>query len=168
MSCFNQSLLTSHRLPRVPHVVSDWLLFGLLALMGFSASSAHAETGAAASNPELHLSIDNIRTDQGPIMIQVMNSEAAFNGKAAAIASLILPAREGSVSAVLNALPAGEYAIRVMHDVDGDGELKTNMVGMPKEPWGISNNAAGRFGPPQWEDARFTLPATSPQAIELR
>ena len=53
-------------------------------------------------------------------------------------------------------------------DVDGDGELKTNMVGMPKEPWGISNNAAGRFGPPKWEDARFTLPATSPQAITLR
>lgn len=166
----NLSLFSSHRLPKVPHLISDWLLFSLLALVGFMASSAHAEATAAAEpgTTVLHLSIDNIRTDQGPVMVEILNSEAAFDGKAPAISSLILPAREGSISAVIDALPAGEYAIRVMHDVDSDGELKTNMVGMPKEPWGISNNAAGRFGPPKWEDARFTLPATSPQAIKLR
>ena len=165
----NYSLMTFHRLPRLPHCVSDWLLFTLLSLVGLLASNAHAN-GEAQTTKEgaLQLTIDNIRTDQGPIMIQIMNSEAVFNGNGAATASLMLPAREGSVHVVIDALPPGEYAVRVMHDVDGNGELKTNLVGIPKEPWGISNNATGRFGPPKWKDARFTLPATGQQTITLR
>lgn len=151
----------AHRLPGVPHVISDWLLFALLAAVGLLASSAHADS-------PLELTISNIENADGTLMVQIMDSETAFGGEAPAIASLILPARVGSVSATIDALPPGDYAIRVMHDVDGDGQLKTNMVGMPKEPWGMSNNAAGRFGPPKWEDARFTLPAEEPQTINLR
>ncbi len=50
----------------------------------------------------------------------------------------------------------GAYAVSVMHDIDNDGELDTNMVGRPKEPWGVSNDApAERFGPPKFEAAKF-------------
>jgi uncharacterized protein (DUF2141 family) len=43
-----------------------------------------------------------------------------------------------------------------MHDEDNDGELKTSMVGRPKEWWGVSSNVpAQRFGPPKYESATF-------------
>ena len=44
-----------------------------------------------------------------------------------------------------------------MHDENGNGELDANFVGIPKEPWGFSNNAKGKFGPPKWEDVQFSI-----------
>jgi uncharacterized protein (DUF2141 family) len=30
-------------------------------------------------------------------------------------------------------------------------------MGIPKEPFGASNDARGRFGPPKFDDARFQV-----------
>ena len=54
---------------------------------------------------------------------------------------------------------AGRYAIRLFHDRDDDGELDTDLLGIPSEPYGFSNNAPARFGPPDFEAAAFEIPA---------
>ena len=36
-------------------------------------------------------------------------------------------------------------------------KLDTNFFGIPKEQFGFSNNAKGRFGPPSFESASFEL-----------
>ena len=56
-------------------------------------------------------------------------------------------------------LPLGDYALSVFYDQDGDGKLKTNFIGMPKEPIALSNNAVAKFGPPEYDDAVFSLGA---------
>jgi uncharacterized protein (DUF2141 family) len=66
-------------------------------------------------------------------------------------------------------LPSGDYALSVFHDVNGNGELDTNQVGMPIEPYGFSNDAAGNYGPPSFEQSRVHLPeAGSLVTINLR
>lgn len=55
-------------------------------------------------------------------------------------------------------IPAGEYGIAAFHDVNGNGEHDTNLFGVPKEPYGFSNDARGRLGPPAWSHARFQVP----------
>ena len=42
-------------------------------------------------------------------------------------------------------------------DKDNDGELKSNWIGIPKEPVATSNNAKGSMGPPKYNDAKFTV-----------
>lgn len=54
-------------------------------------------------------------------------------------------------------LPPGAYAVTSFCDVNGNGQLDTNLVGKPTEPYGFSRNARGRFGPPDWDDAAFDL-----------
>jgi uncharacterized protein (DUF2141 family) len=115
---------------------------------------------------ELIITLEGIQTSDGKLMVMVGDA-AAFDGKGPAAAQIILPARVGSVRLTTDALPAGDYAIRVMHDVNGNGELDSNLVGMPKEPWGMSNNARGNFGPPKFEDARFTLNERAEQTISV-
>ena len=56
-------------------------------------------------------------------------------------------------------LPPGEYAISIYYDANGNGELDTNFIGIPKEPVALSNNAKAKFGPPKYKDAVFTLSA---------
>ncbi|MEO0601452.1 MAG: DUF2141 domain-containing protein [Myxococcota bacterium] len=63
-------------------------------------------------------------------------------------------ARDGIVVCRFEQVPAARIAVAVRHDVDGDGKLDTNLLGIPKEPYGFSNNAPLRtFGPPRFEDA---------------
>ena len=49
-------------------------------------------------------------------------------------------------------LPYGNYVIAGIHDLDNNGVLTGNFLGIPKEPFGFSNNKRGNFGPPNWED----------------
>ncbi|MEP5568847.1 MAG: DUF2141 domain-containing protein [Halioglobus sp.] len=56
-------------------------------------------------------------------------------------------------------LPPGEYAISMYYDANGNGEMDTNFIGIPKEPVALSNNAKAKFGPPKYKDAVFSLPA---------
>lgn len=48
-------------------------------------------------------------------------------------------------------LPAGKYAVTTFHDVNNNGELDTKLFGIPKEPYGFSNNFKPKFGPPSYE-----------------
>ncbi|MEL6761261.1 MAG: DUF2141 domain-containing protein [Myxococcota bacterium] len=53
----------------------------------------------------------------------------------------------------------GRYAVAVWHDEDGDQELDSNWIGIPKEPVGASNDAEASFGPPSFDDAVFDFRA---------
>ena len=49
---------------------------------------------------------------------------------------------------------APRIAVAIQHDQNGNGKLDTNWLGVPREPFGFSNDAAPRaFGPPRFEDA---------------
>ncbi|MCH9780813.1 MAG: DUF2141 domain-containing protein [Alphaproteobacteria bacterium] len=53
-------------------------------------------------------------------------------------------------------LSPGEYAILMFIDTDGNGEMSTNFIGIPKEPLGVVGNAEGR---PRWKTAKFAVGA---------
>lgn len=116
---------------------------------------------------ELTLRISNIPDGGGRIMIQVLGSQAAFDDREAPTASIILPASRDTLEVSTTALTPGTYGVRVMHDRNGNDELDGNLVGMPTEPWGFSNNAGGTFGPPGWEAVRFELDGDLVQEIRL-
>jgi len=64
-------------------------------------------------------------------------------------------------------LPAGDYAMKAFHDVDGDGRMATNPFGMPTEPFAFSNNAVGNMGPAGWDRAHFSAAGSVAQTINL-
>jgi len=114
----------------------------------------------------LTIVIEDIRVASGTIQVQVQAGEAQFDN-GGAVAQFREAASEGSMTLVATDLPPGEYAIRIMHDVNGNDELDANFVGMPTEPYAFSNNAKGRFGPASWADASFTLAGEVTQVITL-
>jgi uncharacterized protein (DUF2141 family) len=54
-------------------------------------------------------------------------------------------------------IASGEYAVAVFADVNGNGKLDSNFIGIPQEPIGVSRDAKGRFGPPKFADAAFKV-----------
>lgn len=61
----------------------------------------------------------------------------------------------------------GQYALALVHDENGNGRLDTFM-GMPREGFGFSRDAPVRFGPPRFEDARFTLEGSQTLVVTIR
>ena len=57
----------------------------------------------------------------------------------------------------MSGLVPGSYAIRAVHDVDADGDIDVNKLGIPTEPFGFSNDAMGTMGPPTFDQAKFTV-----------
>ena len=66
---------------------------------------------------------------------------------------------------VFDGLAAGDYAVKVFQDSDGDETFDIGMFG-PEEAYGFSNDARGIFGPPSWEASRFHF-AGGDQTIEI-
>jgi len=105
----------------------------------------------AASAAEVAIVIDDVRSGAGVLRIQILAvTEDGKEGEA--VAALMLPPAAPQTRATLYDFLSGRYLARVHHDLDGDGEMATNLVGMPQEPWGVSNDARGRFGPPKVAD----------------
>lgn len=102
----------------------------------------------------------------GSVMVALYDSEAGYEG-GAAVAQTMVPA-SGPVVARFENLPAGDYAVKAFHDVDGDGRMNTNPFGMPTEPYAFSNNAVGNMGPARWDRARFPVSGETAQTIVIR
>lgn len=58
---------------------------------------------------------------------------------------------------IVKDLKPGKYAFKYFHDENNDKEINTNFMGIPKEGYGFSNNAKGKFGPPSFEKMIFEL-----------
>jgi uncharacterized protein (DUF2141 family) len=129
----------------------------------FIAAIALTIPGIAAAAPEvpasLELAFTGIEAKQGVIMVAVFASEDAYNGKGAPAKVTGVPATAADVKGVLEGLAPGRYAIKVFHDIDGDGQMGVNPFGMPTEPFAFSNDAKGEMGPASWAAAAFDVKA---------
>ena len=104
------------------------------------------------------IEMTNFKNDNGKVRVSLFRSDDGFpedyNKAVTYINQTIV---DGKSRVVFEKIPYGEYAIGFLHDENLDSKLNTNWLGMPKEGIAASNNAKGRFGPPDFEDARFTL-----------
>jgi uncharacterized protein (DUF2141 family) len=65
-------------------------------------------------------------------------------------------------------LPTGTYAIAVFHDKNNNGILDKNLVGMPVERYGFSNNARETFSAPSFNSAAVELNADKAIGIYIK
>ena len=106
-----------------------------------------AAPAAAQSGPGHTVSLTfETGADTGAVMVVLYDSEADYAG-GPAVGHRRLDVAAGERTATFEGLPAGDYAAKAFHDVDGNGEMATNPFGMPTEPYAFSNNAVGNMGP---------------------
>lgn len=128
------------------------------------AAAVAAAGGAGAA--ELSVSIEDIRSEEGTVLVQIVRGERGFDGEERPVAQISIRPAGQAVRFGLE-LPEGTYGIQVFHDVNDSAELETTIVGMPSEPWAFSNNAVGAFGPPRWDAVSFRI-GDSPAVQSIR
>ena len=60
------------------------------------------------------------------------------------------------------------YAIAVFHDINSNGKLDRNALGLPLEPYGFSNNARNTFSAPSFSQASFVHGEEQSISISVR
>jgi uncharacterized protein (DUF2141 family) len=137
------------------------LLIGLAgALIG--ALPAHAAN--------LSVTIENVHSDAGEILIGIYDGEDAFKSAidSSATVSALLPqkwrivgaslrAKAGSQSIIFTQLPPGRYAVIAFHDENDNGLLDANAIGVPIEGFGFSNDAHGFLSAPSFDAAAIEV-----------
>ena len=115
---------------------------------------------------QLKINVSNLEAVKGAIYVALYNSEDNFLLHEKALKKSIVPVLSKSVEFTIKDLPKGEYAVTLFHDEDNNGNL-TTLFGIPKEPYGFSNNAKGGFmGPPTFAEAKFNY-LGKPQEINI-
>lgn len=117
----------------------------------------------------LTVKLENISSSKGKMLLALFNKEEGFPGTPQkAFRILDIPAKKPSVSLSFDQLPSGTYALAVFHDVNNDGELNTNFLGVPKEDYGFSNNARSRFRAPYFKEAAFSFSGQATITVEVK
>jgi uncharacterized protein (DUF2141 family) len=123
-------------------------------------------SGSAFAQHDMEVTIKNIKDLKGSIRLSVYNNETDFLTKE--VASKTISANAKEIIVAFTNLKPGTYAISAYHDANENNELDSNLIGMPTEPYGFSNNAMGRFGPPAFDAAKVKFDQPVKLSIELR
>lgn len=133
----------------------------ILSLFLFQTPSAHAA----------NVTIEGFRNKEGFAAISVFHEreQRAFPGEAAkAYKTFYLPIPQNKkIEIKLDNVPAGKYAIALLHDEDGNKKLNT-VLGYPREGFGFSNNPRVLVGAPDFSKCAVELNEDSLVNIKLK
>ena len=98
--------------------------------------------------------VEGVKNDKGSVTIALYDDDPArFLKKGEKLGHLRVPATTGITSACIAAPHAGDYAIAVYHDEDGNGKVTRSWIGLPTEGFGFSNNPDVFLLPPKHSEA---------------
>ncbi len=117
----------------------------------------------------LSIVITNLRNNKGHVLVSLYNGAEGYPDKPEkAIRKGRLIVKDNSAWVKFTGLPAGKYAVAILHDENDDQKMNTNFFGLPKEGYGFSNNVMGTFGPPSFTKASFSINTNIVTSISIK
>jgi uncharacterized protein (DUF2141 family) len=152
-----EKLLNCHnQLPFIPGYSFMIHFFKGLVLLGlFYPYQMHAQDSKTAS---VVVKVTGIKSREGLIQAALFSSKTSFpDQKPFKAYTHTLKKEVGQVEVNFKEVPFGEYAVAVYHDQNGNNKLDTNFMGIPKEPYGFSNNHHPKLSAPDYEAAKVEI-----------
>lgn len=118
----------------------------------------------------LIVKVKDVLQAQGSIRMAVYNNEKSFPSESQAFRGGALTLKPG-INTQLNCdqLPFGSYAVAVYHDVNNNGKMDKNALGIPTEPYAFSNNVKVKWRAPKFREAVFEFRSAQQEiTVELK
>lgn len=145
--------LSSHGFFSFEHMVITWLLLFWHGI--------HAER-------RIQVEIYGLHEGRGSVRLALYQSSAQFLKKDGELHHELQKTPDADFCTFMLTVPAGQYALAVFQDENEDGFLNKNILGIPTEPYGFSNDAMGLIGPPSFKDAKVEVSDQEKIRIHLR
>ena len=143
------------------------LLAGVAVTLWACTSAVKAQNVGAS----LEVVVPQLRNAQGGLGCRLFAGANGFPMKAdRALQTVMSPISNGAARCRFQPVPPGTYAVAVVHDENGNLKLDSNLLGVPIEGYGVSNNKTYAISEPRWDESRFELAAgeTRQLTIQLR
>jgi len=101
----------------------------------------------------LRVSVSQIAQVKGTVKWALYDNENAYEQRTPAVKSGSIPVTGDSLSWDVTGLPAGPYALAIYHDINNNGVLDLNFLGVPKEPYAFSGSSSSKWLPPSFAKA---------------
>jgi len=127
-----------------------------LSLLLFSGLCLHLHVHAQF---QLHIQVEGLRNHKGQLLLSLFNQAEGFPDqpeKSFRQMKIALHASQ-QPEGIWQGLPAGFYAVALLHDEDADGRCRVNWLGIPTEGVGISTRKKMLWGKPTFPSASFYL-----------
>jgi uncharacterized protein (DUF2141 family) len=102
------------------------------------------------------IDVEGLRSNEGAVRAGLYASADGWTSEGREIASCRARIVEHRAHCVFEGVSPGTYAVALLHDEDDDGHMRRDVLGVPQEGYGFSNDAAVVLGPPSFGSARFT------------
>ncbi len=107
----------------------------------------------------LTVTIGNLKSPDAPVIVSFYTPQNKFLDLYDQKKYQFKP-KNGKLSEKITDLPYGVYAIAIFEDLDSDGKIGKNMLGIPTEPYAFSQNYKPKVHAPSFDDCKFDYNAT--------
>lgn len=106
----------------------------------------------------IYLTVRNVQESEGLITVDVHGDDPEkFLKSGAKLARIRVPAVKGDTQFCIAFPEAGVYALAIYHDRNANMKLDKTWIGLPDEPFGLSNNPPKRLAMPRHRESAFTV-----------
>ena len=99
----------------------------------------------------LEMEINNLESNKGLVYIRILNE----NENPVIVGTS--PVINFSSEISFDSISPGKYAIQFFHDENENQKMDFNLIGIPKEKFGSSNDVKPILGPPKFEKMLFEI-----------
>lgn len=135
----------------------------------FSAIALTAALWAGeADAASVRVSVEGLRSTAGQVLVAICPAETFDAGDCRL--GKILRAQDAAAPVLFDDVAPGVYAVKVVHDENGNGRLDTDWLGIPTEGYGFSNDPP-KNRRPTFDSSAFrvgSMPVTMPVTLFYR
>lgn len=119
----------------------------------FVATALFISSTITGQNKKITATVVNVTSDKGKVGFALYNKTTFMKNPLQSKNAKIV---DGKSTVIFENLKPGDYAIICYHDRNDNDKMDFRENGMPLEDYGATNNVMN-FGPPNYEDAKFTV-----------
>lgn len=124
---------------------------------------------ASAQAQRVIAKISNFESNKGVCRACLFNNAASFNGEGGQPFRCVeTTIGNRSVEAVFDNVPAGSYALFVLHDANKNNKMDKNFLGIPREGYGASLNKLPFAAAPSFNDNKFVVNNAETVRLSIR
>ena len=139
----------------------------LVLLMGAAMAVFGATPDLTDESDKLRLVLKtNVQIKGNLVIVLYTNAEDFLTEKGTVLKAQAVA--EEALTFETESIDKGTYALVVFEDLNNNGLLDQNKLGIPQEPFGFSKAKLGIFGPPSFNKASFNFPEESKIEVVLK
>ena len=103
----------------------------------------------------LTLTISKLKSPTAPVIVGIYGTENKFPNPKDQLKEYTFMPNGDILTVEITDQEYGVYAIALYQDVNSDGKINKNILGVPTEPYAFSNNVKPKLKAPSFKDCQF-------------